>query len=96
MVYFWLKEDITDAERDTFRTEVHKLGKCKTVLNTFIGPPAMTPREVVDNSYDFALCVFFRNKADHDAYQEDPDHFAFIDACKDLWTRVQIYDHLPQ
>lgn len=96
MVYFWLKDGITAEEKEVFRKGVHKLSDCKTVIQTFIGPPAMTPREVVDNSYDYALLVFFKNKEDHDAYQTDPDHHVFIDTCKDLWTRVQIYDHLPE
>lgn len=94
-VYFWLKEDVNDTQRKSFQQGLEDLGNCPTVLDAFIGPPADTPREVVDNSYDFALLVFFRNKADHDAYQEDEGHHRFIRDFKDLWARVQIYDHLP-
>ena len=95
MVYFWLKEDVTEEARSEFHAGVAELTKCKTILDAFIGPPAMTPRDVVDNSYDYALLVHFANKADHDAYQVDPDHDAFIAAHKHKWARVQVYDHLP-
>lgn len=94
-VYFWMKEDISSEDRQAFHQGVAKLTKCKTILNSFIGPPAGTPREVVDNTYEYALLLFFRNKADHDIYQIDPDHNTFIDNFKHLWARVQVYDHLP-
>ncbi len=95
MVYFWLHDGVTAEEKEAFFAGVDALTQCKTVSNAFIGPPAMTPREVVDNTYDYALLVFFADKAAHDAYQEDPDHFVFIDKFKHLWKRVQVYDHLP-
>jgi hypothetical protein len=96
MVYFWMKDDVTDKERNEFHSAVAALTKCKTILDSFIGPPAGTPRDVVDNSYEYALLLFFKNKADHDIYQNDPDHHHFIDSCKHLWSRVQVYDHIPQ
>ncbi len=95
MVYFWLNDDVTETDRLAFHEGVQELAHCKTVQNAFIGPPAMTPRDVVDNSYDYALLVHFATKEDHDAYQEDPDHHRFINAYKHLWARVQVYDHLP-
>ena len=95
MVYFWLKEGVTQEQRTAFHQGVADLTKCKTIQDAFIGPPAMTPREVVDNSYDYALLVHFANKADHDAYQVDPEHHKFIQDHRDLWARVQVYDHLP-
>ena len=94
-VYFWMKEDATQQDRENFHNGVAELTKCKTVLNSFIGPPAGTPREVVDNTYEFALLLFFKNKEDHDLYQDDPDHHHFIDKYNHLWARVQVYDHLP-
>ena len=95
MVYFWMKDEVTDTQRNEFHAGVAELTKCKTILNSFIGPPAGTPREVVDNSYEYALLLFFRNKEDHDIYQNDPDHHHFIDHYKHLWSRVQVYDHVP-
>jgi hypothetical protein len=52
----------------------------------------MTPREVVDNTYDVGLCVALDDVAGHDVYQEHPLHKEFIARNKDHWQRVQIYD----
>ena len=94
-VYFWMNDDISEGDRKAFHQGVAELTKCKTILDAFIGPPAGTPRDVVDNSYEYALLVFFKNKEDHDTYQNDPDHHQFIDSYKHLWKRVQVYDHVP-
>ncbi len=96
IVYFWLKTDVTAEEKEDFRIGVHKLMEIDLVQLSLVGPPAMTPRTVVDNSYDYAIMSTFASKADHDAYQEHPDHQIFIDNHKDKWDRVQVYDHLPQ
>jgi hypothetical protein len=94
-VYFWLNDDATVEDRQSFHQGVAEQTKCKTVLDAFIGPPASTRREVVDHTYEYALLVFFKNKADHDSYQIDPDHDRFIANYKHLWKRVQVYDHVP-
>jgi hypothetical protein len=52
----------------------------------------MTPREVVDNSYDVGLSVVMDDAAGHDVYQEHPLHKEFIARNKPNWKRVQIYD----
>ncbi|NND35433.1 MAG: Dabb family protein [Saprospiraceae bacterium] len=95
-VFFWMKDDVTPEDRVKFHQGVAELTKCKTILNSFIGPPAGTPREVVDNTYEYALLLFFKSKEDHDLYQKDPDHDLFIERYKHLWARVQVYDYLPQ
>ncbi len=94
-VFFWLRSDLNTDDKLAFQQGVNELKKCPTVQEVFIGPPAETDRSVVDNSYDVALLVFFANKDDHDAYQEDEKHHAFIDQFNDCWTRVQVYDYLP-
>lgn len=93
-VYFWLKEGITEEEKADFEKGLAALGTIDTVQTIFYGPPAMTPRDVVDNSYGYGLTLLFKNRADQDAYQVDPDHDKFIQTCKHLWTRVQVYDYL--
>jgi len=57
-----------------------------------VGEPAMTPREVVDNSYTFCLVVTFDDVQGHDIYQEHPIHKKFIEDTKHLWSKVQIFD----
>lgn len=54
----------------------------------------MTPREIVDNSYDVGLCVVLENAAAHDVYQQHPLHLQFIARNKAAWQRIQVYDFL--
>ena len=92
-VYFWLKPELTPAQRADFRRGVETLMGIKSVDKVSVGVPAgTTPRPVIDHSYDVALVVQCRDVAAEAAYQIDPIHLAFVENCKHLWTRVQIYD----
>lgn len=95
VVYFWLNEDISDEDRQRFESEgLTSLATCPTIQKVYYGPPAMSPRDVVDNSYDFAWVCHFKNKADQDAYQTEPIHLKFIEDFSSMWTKVQVYDNL--
>jgi hypothetical protein len=94
-VFFWTKEGVTPEEKADFaKNGLGSLTEIASVYRTYIGPPAMTPIEVVDNSYAFALICHFKNKADQDEYQVDPIHLKFIEDYKHLWEKVQVYDNL--
>jgi hypothetical protein len=93
IVLFWLKpETPADAKAALVADCEALLKKIPTVRQLFTGLPAMTPRDVVDNSYDVGLCVIYDDKAGHDVYQEHPLHKEFIARNKAHWQRVQIYD----
>jgi hypothetical protein len=92
-VFFWLKPELTSAERESFLTGLKSLGQIPGALRFIIGQPAATPkREVIDDSYDFALELDFESLAAQDEYQIHPTHLAFVDGCKQYWNRVQVYD----
>jgi len=92
-VYFWLKPELTPAQRAEFRRGVESLAGIKAVAKVDVGVPAPTgDRPVIERSYDVALIVQCRDLAAHDAYQVDPLHLAFVANFKTYWTRVQIYD----
>ncbi|HYE17188.1 MAG TPA: Dabb family protein [Tepidisphaeraceae bacterium] len=94
-VYFWLKPGTPDAARDQLVRECRDyLGKIESVRHLWAGVPAMTPREVVDNSYGVGLTVVLDDSAGHDHYQVAPLHKEFIERNKQHWERVQIYDHV--
>lgn len=90
MVFFWLKPE-TDIKAFMAGTEGF-LREVEVVKQYHLGVPAMTPREVVDNSYSVALVVTFASKEDQDSYQNHPAHVQYVEENKDKWTRVQIYD----
>lgn len=92
-VYFWLKPELTAAQRADFRRGVESLTGIKAAAKVAVGAPAATERRpVVDASYDVALVVICQDVAAHDAYQVDPIHLAFVEKFKTFWSRVQIYD----
>lgn len=92
-VYFWLKPELSAAQRAKFKSGLDSLADISAVASIHIGVPAATPRRpLIDDSYTYSLVLFFKDLAAHDAYQSDPIHLAFNDSCKEFWQRVQIYD----
>ena len=55
-------------------------------------PAKVMERPVIDQSWDYALTMQFKNIEDHDAYQVDADHNVFIGTFKDWWAQVQVKD----
>ena len=93
-VYFWLKPGTSDSARDQLVEDCRTiLSSCPTVKQLHAGRPAMTPRDVVDNSYAVGLTVTFDDRAAQDAYQVDAKHNEFIERNKEHWDRVQVYDY---
>lgn len=92
IVNFWLRKDLTKAQRDQFESSVTSLGTIKPMVLFHLGRPASTDRPVIDRSYDYCLVCIFKNKEDHDAYQVHPVHDAFRENCTPLWDKVLIYD----
>ena len=93
MVYFWLKEGGGQKEAEALATGARKhLSGIPGVLRLETGFPAGTTREVVDGTYGVGLLVEFSSAAEHDVYQEHPDHLRFIKECSALWSRVRVYD----
>lgn len=94
-VFFWMKAGSTDAHRKQLVDDARNyLGQIPTVRQLWAGPPAMTPREVVDNSYDVGLTVVLDDSPGHDVYQIHELHKEFIARNKAHWERVQIYDFI--
>lgn len=92
-VYFWLRPGTPAAARDQLVRDCREyLGRIPTVRQLWVGPPAMTPRDVVDNSYAVGLTVVLNDRYGHDVYQEHPLHHEFIRRHKANWQRVQVYD----
>ena len=93
-VFFWLRKDLTAAERELFESEVRRLAEISYLERGYVGTPAPTAsRPVTDHSFDYSAALHFKSIEDHDFYQATcPDHARFVAACKPLWERVVIYD----
>lgn len=96
-VFFWMKKEVSEEQKADFKSNGLKaLSNIKSIYRIYYGPPAMTEREVVDNSYDFALICHFKDAAAEKLYQDDPIHLKFIEDFKHLWERVQVYDNFDR
>jgi len=94
-VYFWLKKDVPATAADQIIADGRSLlSKIPGVSHCWLGKPAMTPRDVVDNSYQVGLCVILTDTAAHDVYQTHPLHLDFIGRNKANWERVRVFDFI--
>lgn len=93
VVYFWLNNPDNKQDRSDFETSLKKfLNNSKYAQTKFIGIPADTPREVVDNTYTYSLILSFSSKENQEKYQKEQAHLDFIKEASHLWKRVQVYD----
>ncbi|TRO67136.1 Dabb family protein [Christiangramia sabulilitoris] len=93
VVYFWLNNPENPDDRQAFEKSLKQLlASSKYAQTKFIGVPAQTPREVVDNSYTYSLILSFSSREEQDKYQKEPAHLAFIKESEHLWKKVQVYD----
>jgi hypothetical protein len=92
-VFFWYKEDLSKENIEIFESALKKLSTVPAIGKFHYGPPASTEaRGVVDNSFDMALNVFFKDVEAQNAYQIDPIHLAFVEQCEGFWEKVIVYD----
>jgi hypothetical protein len=95
-VFFWTKAGTTGQQHESLIKDCYDyLGKVPTVNQLWAGKPAMTPRDVVDNSYQVGLTVVLNDSPGHDIYQKHDLHMQFIERNKAIWERVQVYDYIP-
>lgn len=92
-VFFWLANPDSAEDRAEFEAAVKQFIDSSAYVKTkYLGTPAGTPREVVDNSWTYNLIVTFDSKEDHDLYQAEQVHDDFRNGSAHLWTKVLIYD----
>ena len=92
-VFFWLDEDLSEAEVAEFEEGLVKLGTISTIDKYYWGKPAATEnRGVLDNSYSYAINVHFNSIQAHDTYQTHAEHLEFLKLAP-MWTKVVVYDN---
>lgn len=92
-VYFWMHRPDDTEEATALATGIKTLADVKYVRGFRLGRPASTAhREVVDGSFSYHLTLFFDSAEDQNAYQADPIHKRFVEACSGLWKKVVVYD----
>ncbi|MDG1892562.1 MAG: Dabb family protein [Verrucomicrobiota bacterium] len=93
IVIFWTNPDQPNATEELI-DGAHKFLKHIPGADHFhIGRMASSERPVVDQSYQVALNLTFKDKATQDAYQIHPDHVAFVENIfKRVCQKVVVYD----
>jgi hypothetical protein len=91
-VYFWLNNPNSREDFEKLVEGLRKLSKVETIRSFHIGKPASTSRDVIDGSYSISWFTTFEDLEAQESYQKDPIHLAFVASCKDLWSRVLVYD----
>jgi hypothetical protein len=93
VVLFWLKESTPASIKADLIRDVHEnLALIPGCRHASAGRPAMTPRDVVDNTYDVGLCTMFDDRAGHDVYQTHERHLQFVARFKPHFDRIRVYD----
>jgi hypothetical protein len=91
-VYFWLKNPSSKEDLAKLKKGLESLAKIKYLKMYHIGKPAATNRDVIDTSYNISWLLIFNSAEDEEKYQKDPIHLKFVEDCKDLWSKVLVYD----
>lgn len=92
-VLFWLREDLSEQERNGFVKFFEELKRIPGIKSLSYGPAAETnPRPVVDNSFSYNLVVVFDSLKDVGVYENHPIHLEAIKNFSHLWTKVVVHD----
>lgn len=92
-VFFWLKNPENSDDRQKFEASLKTFIKnSEFVKASQVGIPSVAQRDVIDSSYTYSLLTTFPSREEHDKYQVEPAHTTFINECKDLWSKVLVYD----
>lgn len=93
IVYFWLNNPDNKEDRKAFEVSlISFINQSEFIQSKFVGTPAKTDRDIIDNSYTYSLILSFKNKTMQDKYQDEPNHKKFIAESSGLWKKVLVYD----
>lgn len=92
-VIFWLKDSLSDDQRNSFREGLESLKGIPHAKTICTGAPAGTgDRPIIDKTYSFGLTVLFDSMEDHDKYQVHPLHQAFLKKFVSLCSKITVFD----
>lgn len=93
VVIFWMDPKKTSAADDLMAGAKKYLTGIPGILHFHIGKMTPSHRPVVDQSYQVALNITFKDKQAQDAYQDHPLHLEFVEKVfKPNCAKVVVYD----
>lgn len=94
-VLIWLNNPDSESDQTKIEASLKELiENSDYIRSAHLGVPALTARDVVDNSYSYHLIVTFGSKEAQDKYQVEPAHKKFLADCSSLWSKILIYDSM--
>ena len=94
-VLFWLKPDLSEEKIKEFTGFFKELRKIKSIKSLTYGRAASTAsRDVVDNSFSYALSMTFVDLEKQSLYQKDPIHLKAIEKFSSFWDKVVVHDSM--
>jgi len=93
IVIFWTKPENPKAADELVAGMNRYLKPIPGVLQFHVGKMVRSERAVVDQTYQVALNITFRDKKTQDAYQTHPLHVEFLEKVfKPNCAKVVVYD----
>jgi hypothetical protein len=93
VVIFWTKPGLPNAADELIAGAEKYLKPIPGILQFHVGRTAKSDRAVVDQTYQVALNIIFRDKKAQDDYQDHPSHIEFVEKVfKPVREKVVVYD----
>ena len=92
VVIFWLKEPGNAEDRRQVIEASETFRSVPGVLAVQAGEKIASPRRNVDQSYDVAVLIWFRDRDALERYQTHPTHLAMLTHVGPLVDRTVVYD----
>lgn len=93
VVIFWTDPENPKAPDQLIEGANHYLQAIPGIQHYHVGRMAHSHREVVDQTYQVALNIVFRDKQTQDDYQKHPSHVEFVDKVfRKVCRKVVVYD----
>jgi hypothetical protein len=93
VVIFWTKPDEPNAVEELIAGAEKYLKPIPGIVHFHVGRMAKSHRPVVDQTYQVALNITFRDKKAQDEYQDHPSHIEFVEKVfKPVREKVVVYD----
>ena len=92
VVIFWLKEPGNAENRRQLIDATETFRSVPGVLAVQAGEKIASPRRNVDQSYDVAVVIWFRDRDALERYQTHPTHLAMLTQVGPLVDRTVVYD----
>ena len=93
LVICWLDEALKNDEIDMVLRETKQLESIPGVQEFSVGRAIQSDRDVVDDSFTFAIAMKFRNLEEMEAYLQHDIHVRYVqDILKQRASRITVYD----